>query len=183
MARKRVALIVALVTSTVTATLWVQGALAGPGHGRGAGSPTTTRTGKGVTQVRVVRNGIGIGTSSTSFSTVDDAITTVTVPDGTRALLLIEFSAESYCNGTAPGDWCALQITVDGVEANPSEGTEFAFDSPATDDESWESNSVQRSTDILDPGTYTVRVRFAVTDPALLFYLDDWHLTVMRIRV
>lgn len=183
MTRRRVALGVALVTATVIATVWVQGALAGPGQSRGSGSPTTTRKGKAVTQVRVVRNGVGDGTSSTTFVNVFDAVTDVTVPDGTRALLLIEFSAESYCDGVAPGDWCALQITVHGVEAEPSDGIEFAFDAPHGDDEQWESNSMQRSTNVLDPGTYTVRVRFAVTDAALFFYLDDWHLTVMRVRV
>jgi hypothetical protein len=62
----------------------------------------------------------------------------------------------------------------------PAAGTDFAFDSPDSVTEFWESNSMDRSL-LVGRGTYTVKAQVAVIGGGS-FALDDWSLTVERAK-
>ena len=107
---------------------------------------------------------------------LDGATVEVTIPEGRTGLLLARFSAESACTGGS--GWCQATIMVDGAEANPAVGRDFAFDSPDDDSEtgsSWESHAMDRSVGPLAAGTYTVTVQTDLIS-AGSFQLDDWQL-------
>ena len=92
----------------------------------------------------------------------------------------ITFSAESSCYDAS--GWCGLDILVDGTPARPDD--DFAFDSSDGDTEtiaSYESHSIQRSTNVLNAGTYTIEVQFYNGSGGPNIRWDDWHLTVERI--
>ncbi len=106
-----------------------------------------------------------------------------TVPTGQTALILARFSAESVCYGGQQGHWCSVRILVGGVPAEPADGLDFAFDSVEADQFLYESHSMDRSRGPLTAGSYLVRVQVAVTLSSVVFRLDDWSLTVERVRV
>jgi hypothetical protein len=139
---------------------------------------TSVVGGGAINQVRVARSDEASTTSSATYVDIPAATVQITVPRGQRALLLARFSAESICTG---GAWCSVRIVTvrDGVEQEmePASGTDFAFDSP---DDSWESNSMDRSR-LVGRGTYTVKAQAAVVGGSS-FRLDDWSLTVERAR-
>ena len=118
-------------------------------------------------------------TEQTTAGLVDLAGATVdiTIPEGRTGLLLARFSAESACTGGAFG-YCQAAIVVDGAEANPAVGSDFAFDSSDSNTEtfaSWESHAMDRSVGPLTAGTYTVTVQTDLIG-ATAFRLDDWQL-------
>jgi hypothetical protein len=79
-----------------------------------------------------------------------------------------------------------VRILVDGAEAKPASGANYAFDSTDNASEtsaSWEGHALERSTDVLTGGTYTVTAQWLVTDPGTSFRLDDINMTVERIKV
>jgi len=191
--RSRMIIVIAAIGAL---TVGAQGALAqltfpqnnGPVVTGGAVIATSTVVGKKVTQVKIVRQ-IGafseFFTSSTSFVNVGPE-TTIKVPDGTKAIILARFSAESACYGAA-GGYCSVRIRIGGVDGMPvPTGADFfAFDSGDDGTESsssWEAHAIERSRGGLGPGTYTVRVQASVTDADLTFRLDDMNLTVERIK-
>lgn len=93
---------------------------------------------------------------------------------------LATFSAESACTGGA-GDWCTVQILLDGVPMTPDVGTNFAFDSTNDGSEttsSWEAHSIQRFSNGVPPGEHAVSAQIRTTAGAT-FQLDDWLLTVI----
>ncbi len=151
-----------------------------------AGSATTV-SGSSVTGVKVVRDTAATSVGSTSFEDLPEASTTVRVPQGTRALILARFSAESLCLGPSGSpEVCSVRILIGGQEAEPASGSDFAFDSSnggADGPYSWEGHSMDRSRGPLGPGTYTVKVQAKVTLVGGAFGLDDWSLTVERVRV
>src|SRR5436309_3175070 len=49
---------------------------------------------------------------------------TITVPATGTFRVVVRFSAESACSAAS---WCSARVTVDGVEANPKSGSDFAF--------------------------------------------------------
>src|SRR5690242_13943956 len=73
-----------------------------------------------VTAVKVVRdaNPYAPDVAPTDYADVPGASVTMTVPSGTKALLLARFSATSTCVGPT-GTWCAVRIVINGVEAKP----------------------------------------------------------------
>lgn len=192
--RSRVLIVIAAIGAL---TVGAQGALAqltfpqnsGPVVTGGVVLPTSTVVGKKVTQVKIVRQTGEFSeffTSSTSFVNVG-LEARITVPAGTKAIILARFSAESACSAVSGGGYCSIRIRIGGVDGLPvPTGAEFfAFDS--TDDgaestSSWESHAIERSRGPLGPGTYTVRVQAAVTDGDVTFRLDDANLTVERIK-
>ena len=133
--------------------------------------------------VRMVRGGTATTTSSVNFVDVPGAATTITIPAGTRAVLRARFVAESSCAGGA--GYCRVRILINGVEAQPAVGTDFAFDSTNNGNEtssSWESHAVERSSAIILPaGNYVVRVQQSTSSAGVTFRLDDWHLSVERL--
>jgi len=117
-------------------------------------------------------------TGGTSFANVPGAQTTIFVPEGTRALLLARFAAESRCSGGT--GWCSVRIMIGKVEAEPAAGTSFAFQA-ATPGGEYESHEMERMRGPLDPGTYAVKVQWAVSDASLEQWLDDWLLVIERV--
>jgi hypothetical protein len=179
-----------VVTAVVAALALVAGLAAGVAF---ASQPKATGTfsGKGVTAVNVVTSGSVAQTSDpTKWVEVPGAVTSITVPDTQQAFMLARFSAESACYGRVKG-WCSVRILVGGAEANPITGTNFAFDSndEATETaSSWEAHSMDRSAGPLTSGNYTVSVQYRTVltcNPCFekpVFRLDDWTLTVERVK-
>ena len=134
----------------------------------------TTTSGGAIAAVAVARGTDATDTTSSTF---------VGLPGGRltmrgRGLLLIRFTAESACTSSSPtGDYCSVKILVDGVQAKPNSGIDYAFD---TDDGgSWEGNAMDRSIKV-GPGLHTIQVLYAVTNTSIDFRLDDWSLTAER---
>jgi hypothetical protein len=133
--------------------------------------------------IQVASSGVLSDSSPTSFVNLAGATTSITVPVNTTAMILARFTAESSCSapGVAVQNWCSVRILVDGVEAQPAVGNNFAFDSTDEGNEtvaSWESHSVDRYAAGVGPGAHSVTVQEAVTSAATVFQLDDWTLVV-----
>ncbi len=130
---------------------------------------------------------MGSTSSATTFEAVPEASATLIVPNGETATFLMTFSSESSCYGDPAVDagWCSVRILVDGVEAAPVLGNQYAFDS--SDDgvefeSSWESHAMQRAAFNLGAGSHTVTVERAVTHPEISFWLFGWTLTVQALK-
>jgi hypothetical protein len=122
-------------------------------------------------------------TSSTTFVELPGASASVTVPTGATATLFVSFSAESLCTG--PSGYCPVRVLVDGNEAAPVVGNDFAFDSTDMGTEttqSWESHAIERVVTGLAAGSHTVTVQYAVTAATTTLRLDDWGLTAVAMR-
>ncbi len=135
--------------------------------------------------VQVVRQTAHFTTTAVNFTDLPNATTEVIIPAGHIDLLIIRFFAESVCSGGGR-DYCKVQILVDGVEADPAVGTEFAFDSTnegADGTGSWEAHAMERSRCVVagdQERLVTVKVQWATSNPATTFRLDDWSLSVER---
>jgi hypothetical protein len=125
-------------------------------------------------------------TAAQTFQDIPGTLATITF---TRpSILLVTLTAESSCFNNPPSPsatWCSARIMVDGVgELAPASGNDFAFDSSDQGTESqssFEGHAMQRSSNVLPPGTYTVRPQFAVIGPAT-FQIDDVHVTVEAVQ-
>jgi hypothetical protein len=140
----------------------------------------------GGAQLQMVNRGDNVAsfTSSTTYSDVPGATAVVSVPSGTSQLINARFTAESNCTRANPalGGWCSTRIVAQRiggatVELSPQAGLDYAFDSVATDQ--YEGHAMERSIR-LGVGTYIVRAQRAVTNNAISFRLDDWHLAVEK---
>ena len=125
-------------------------------------------------------------TAPRTFVDLPGARTALTLPpDVDRMLLLVRFSAESACSGGAGAQYCPVRVIVDGMEALPAAGLDFAFDGTDSGTEtasSWESHAMERTITV-GPGAHTVQVQWAVTSAATTFRLDDWLLAVEKFPV
>jgi hypothetical protein len=119
-------------------------------------------------------------TSSTSLQDLGSA--SVTVPEGSTATIIAQFSAESFCGG--PGGWCSVRLFIDGTEMNPEDGTNYAFDSPAGagDPTDWEAHSVTRLRTGIGAGAHTIAARVQIVGAATSFRLDDWVIFVQALK-
>ncbi len=174
--------VAALAVTLVVATATISSAI----------TASTTVSGKSMTAVKVVRSTFsqsftddGGATTATDLS---GAGTTVKVPTGQKALLLIRFSADTACYGGTSGgyDQCYVQVLVNGNTAGPGE---VSFDNN-------NNNTEAVTTSLRDvhemewvksvgAGTYTVQVQVRTDDSPCCqveFDLDHWTLTVERIR-
>lgn len=128
----------------------------------------------------------GATTRPRTFVDLPGARAALTLPaDVDRMLLLVRFSAESSCSAGAGAEYCPVRVVVDGMEAQPAAGLDFAFDSTDAGSEtasSWESHAMERTTTV-GPGAHTVHVQWAVTSAATTFRLDDWVLAVEKFPV
>ena len=130
-------------------------------------------------------------TTSISFVNLPGAQVRITIPPaGGSRLVVARFSAESGCGGAAAGALCLVRIialntgTALPTEMHPQAGTDSAFDTvPGQTIDNvtdfFESHSLERPLR-LDPGTYLIRVQWAVSAANTFFDLDDWHLTVSQ---
>jgi hypothetical protein len=151
----------------------------------GGGTAAATLVGStGGSQVSMQNRSENVATlsSSTVFNDVPGATIVKTVPTGRTQLINARFTAESNCTRAVPaaGGWCSTRIVAQRiggatVELNPQSGIDYAFDSVATDQH--EGHAMERSIR-LGAGTYVIRVQRAVTNNAISFRLDDWHLAV-----
>jgi hypothetical protein len=141
----------------------------------------TKAKGGSISKVRIKRGENATATSSTDFVNIPGAKVKIKVARHDEALILARFSAESACYDTA-NSLCSVRILVDGQEAKPASGINFAFDSTDAGTEtssSWESHSMDRSL-VVGGGRHTVRTQFATTSSTTGFRVDDWSLTVER---
>jgi hypothetical protein len=151
----------------------------------------TTHQGTSLKKVKVVTETFpnSINTDMVTSADLPGATTSISVPDGTQALLLIRFTAESSCFGRVPG-WCSLKFLVNAEEADPVAGDSYAFDSVNREgSQDYEGHAAERVAGPLGPGTYAVKVQRRIVKTAnplagkSVFRLDDWTLTVERIEV
>ncbi len=101
-----------------------------------------------------------------AWQNVDCAATTFRLAFNQRALVALDFNAESDCNGTAPtnGQWCQTRALLNGIEGAPvaAEPSSFAFDSVAGGSSNWEANSMQRAWEIRCGSTAGCQYKIAV---------------------
>jgi hypothetical protein len=137
--------------------------------------------------VKVARGPDATEINSTAWVNLPGATLKFTVPAKQTNLFTARYTGESVCVG--PSGWCSVRILVNGLEAAPIVGTDFAFDS--TDDGAaspggWKSHAVDRSKVVTNNGaapiTVTLIVQFTVTDPTIDFRLDDWQFTVEQFK-
>lgn len=142
-----------------------------------AAAATTGHSGTSITRVSVLTQNAAALYTSTAWTNVGS----VGVFAGPGQFIDARFTAESACYGAAAG-WCSVRILIDGVEAEPVVGTDFAFDDagPAT---AFESHSVERVHTVTTSGTHTVTVQAASVGGTLTDRLDDWTLTAMAVAL
>lgn len=145
-------------------------ALTGIGAGA-AVAAITFKSGTSVTRVTVLTQDTAATYSSTGWTTVASS----SVFAGANSIVLARFTAESACYGTA-GWWCSIRILIDGVQADPAVGTDFAFDFVQTAS-SWESHSVERVRTVTFTGTHSVVVQAAQPVAGITNRLDDYTLS------
>lgn len=137
--------------------------------GGGGGAPVVTPFG--------FASGPNATETTGAFVALPGATANLTIPGGFTGTAVLSFTAESSCYGGT--GFCNVRILVDGVEAAPAVGTDFAFNSTDSNTEtvgSWESHAVQRVVTGLAPGNHTVQVQYGTTGTSTL-RLDDWSLT------
>jgi hypothetical protein len=144
-------------------------------------APMTTSGGP-ITRVVVVTDTESQGVQTQGFSDVPGPTATITVPPRTQSLLLARFVGEVRCAaGGGPG--CSFRILIGGVEGNPASGLDNHLED--TSGRRWPF-AIERSRGPLGPGTYIVQVQAAVgmdASPGSTVFLDDWSLTIERVRV
>jgi hypothetical protein len=105
----------------------------------------------------------------------------ITVPATGTYRAVVRFTAESACEAT---NWCTAVIFVDGVQANPKSGTDFAMDSAGG--EAWQGLTMERTSDAI-VGTGSARNVEVRVDVASLgggsWRLDDWSVVTELYKV
>jgi hypothetical protein len=145
----------------------------------------STKTAGAITNVGVARGTDSTTTSAPGWVDVPGANVEVDNSKG-GALFLLRFSGESQCSdaaGSAAAGFCNLRIMVNGVEAAPVVGGQFAFDtnSAGTVTDNAEAHAIDRSIFVLASApTAKVKVQYQTTNTNTSFTLDDWQLTVER---
>jgi hypothetical protein len=106
--------------------------------------------------------------------------TTVTVPAGQKALLVITFSGETLCQDFDGATLsCQIRATVDGANAQPGE---VVFDSQQANS-GWSTNSMQFVRGPVNAGQHVVKIQFRVDEFPAEFHIGDRTLTVLRSKV
>lgn len=185
----RVWRIISVIAISTALLFAVQAAVADESPQGAGGDPALLeRAGGGIVAVKKLSEVAAKQRSATTWATL--VRTTIVIPTSDPASFLdMRFSGESACSGGGSDPaWCTLRIMVDGVEANPIVGTDFAFDSTNRGREtnaSWESHAIERYSQCLQPGTHVVWVEWASVDfvaPPPTFSIDDWVLAIERVR-
>jgi hypothetical protein len=111
------------------------------------------------TAVYIAGNSGDAKSTSTTLTTIPGMSLKFTV--GHNARLLMHFTDEAGCAGPTAGDWCDVEILVDGVEAPPGAGTDYAIDtSDGSGGFKWVGAGLNRNKKVA-AGTHTVSVVFA----------------------
>jgi hypothetical protein len=148
----------------------------------------STATAGSITAVKVVRDANPYDPSEsggppTSFADIPGATVTMSVPAGTKALLLARFSATATCIGSISDTWCGVRILFNGVEGKPN-GVNISIFSAAHPDVSSgnrEAHMIERSL-FETAGTYVVKVQTMASAVGMQEALVNWNLTVERIK-
>jgi hypothetical protein len=169
----------------------VIGALLATGVLTGTAAAVLTADAGGA-QVRVDKRtgNLPTSTKSTTFVDVPGANVRVSIPPNQSRLYDVPFFAESRCAWPGSGGTCSIRIIATNlangasVELNPVAGLDYAFDSDMAGviDDRLEGHGMERSRRLFggpNGATYAIRVQYAVTNPNLVFTLDDWHLAVL----
>lgn len=146
-----------------------------------------------INQVQVITETNPFLTSSIAFVPVPGAFSTVAVGANQRALIKVQYDAESQCTeADTDQNWCSVRILIGGAEGNPASGFDFAFDSTNHGRDiigSWEAHAMTRvrcfANTTANPVNVPVMVQAGVTNnPAdasrPVFRLDDWELDIYR---
>jgi hypothetical protein len=138
---------------------------------------STVFTAVGIEDIQVKTETSQFSTQSSTYVNVPGANATLTVSTG-RAIR-VRYSAESVCNkgSGVVGNQCQARITISppGAEVNPVATEGFAFDSFDGVSGAREAQSMERISNELTGGTYTVRVQVR-TQNGVALTLDDWTL-------
>lgn len=175
--------LVSAVAGLGVASIWPLLGWATPVHH--AHSAVTAITGGAVTNVRGVVSVVrerGSVTHSTSFTTLPGPRTTISVPAGHRAFLLIRFSGQAWCQGVSPHN-CSIVVLVDGTEAAPLGGGNSHFASVNPSPENDESRSIERVSQRLDAGKHAVSVMWRTSNSGVDFRMFLWTLVVEQVRI
>jgi hypothetical protein len=163
----------------------VVGVVLGAGAVAWSAGTLTTAQGNSLTQVKVVRDANPAETTSTTFVDVPGATVTLTVPAGTKALILARFSASSTCPGTIADASCFVRILINDTEAFPSGVNISTFDKETITNGVFspqQAHMIERSRGGLTGGTYVVKVQYSVPNVGATLALVNWNLTVERIK-
>lgn len=133
---------------------------------------TLTRTGKAVTALKTVASDAVVSTNSEVFADVPGMSLSVSVPDGTSALFMIDFSANSRCHSPGAGS-CQLRAVVDGTAVFPSP----MYVPGAT---AWEVRTEHWVAGFLAAGSHVVKIQYSAPSIPETFYLHNMTLTVLR---
>ena len=125
------------------------------------------------------------GTTSGVFKPLTDGgATSVTFSTGaTNRLIKISFSAECAVLGTGPQQWVATVILVDGVEAEPAQGGDFAF-CGTTDSGAhfqWTGSAEVRLITVPSIGTHTVQIQVLLGGGATEWWLGETALVIEQV--
>ena len=119
--------------------------------------------------------------TSTSYVNAACGNTTISVPRGRRALVIVDVDAEVECTGPA-GQWCLGRVLIGGVEAAPTapEPSSLAWAHSDPSSTAWEANGFKRMRHVSCPATYPLaRCNYAVVTQVrnhaagLSFWVDD----------
>jgi len=165
-------------------TVAVAGILSGVAIGAGVAS-TTDAGGTSVERVNVVRSTDVFHSSATAFTNVAGASSKITVPAGHHAVLVARFTAQEDCNvgDGSPTGTCMVRIVLGEHEMQPASAGQIVDSVQAGQTTGVRSTALDRSSAVLGPGSYTVRVQGRVTNALMIFEMTDWHLTVERVDV
>jgi len=174
---KKVARTVCLLMVGALLALAVNAAIASPNPER-----ATNVTGNRISQVRTKYGNVAIGTVG-PWKLVDK--TTMTIPAGTHAFFDTRVDVWGYCQGAASTTGtCSLRVLVNGVETGPSELEFVTTQNASNGNDNAGQWMIERSSKVLGPGTYTIRVQHgAGGDPSTYFGIDAWHMTFERVTV
>ena len=145
----------------------------------------STAGGTSVERVNVARGTDVFHSSGTAFADVGGATTKLTVPAGHRSFLVARFTAQADCNvgDGNPSGHCMARILLGSNGMQPGPGgtiVDSVIDGRST---GIRSIALDRSTAVLGPGTYTVKVQARVTSALMILEITDWHLTIERVDV
>jgi hypothetical protein len=159
--------------TTAAACLLVLGCAAATAVAVTAHGAASSAGGGAITAVKVKRGkdatALDAGAGS-GYRDLPGSAIQVRVASDRRGLLLARLTAESLCSGRG---YCSARVVVDGREAAPPVGADFAFDSGGG---GYEGLAMDRSK-VVGPGLHTVKVQVSL-EGAMSFRLDDWSFAV-----
>ncbi len=144
---------------------------------------TTTASGGALTAVKVVRSSNAADVGSDGFQTIPGAVTSMSVPSGTKALLVMRVTMVNKCEGPSSAQYCRLRVLVNGVPAEPNEPGPI-IETPTPEKTGFEMHAFDFSKSV-GAGTYKIEVQTRAaefTGTASVNHIQGFHLTVERFK-